>query len=229
MSDWLSYRPADFLLFGPETYFRLFQRWNHDGWFVHGIVTVCLILGLTLLLRRQSLAMRWLPGSLAMAWGWATVFLWVYYRPINFAVPALLVVPALCALTLLVFAARERPKISDRMPVRILASMTVLSVLGDAVHVLASERNLASMQWLGNTPDTVAMFTLAWAAVLVGRARWLLAIPAAIWLLIAWVTVATLGSAAAWWIGCGLTAGLVATAWPRRSDSECLAPGSIRV
>ena len=230
MSDWLSYRPADFLLFGPETYFRLFERWNTDWWPVHGIVTLGLISGLLLLLRQRSFAMRLLPAMLAIAWLWAAAgFLWLYYRPINLAVPAMLIVPALCVATLAILALRHRSAASAALPVRILASVAALSVLGDLVLAMASGRSVAGVQWPGNTPDTLAMLTLAWAALLEVRARWLVAIPAAIWLLMAWVTLATLDSVAAWWIAGGLLAGALATAWPRSRDANGLAPGSNRV
>ena len=35
MADWLSYRPQDFLLFSPRTYWRLFELHNEALWPLH--------------------------------------------------------------------------------------------------------------------------------------------------------------------------------------------------
>ena len=32
MSEWWTYRPADLLMFSPETYYRLFELYNADVW-----------------------------------------------------------------------------------------------------------------------------------------------------------------------------------------------------
>ena len=32
MTEWWTYRPSDFLMFAPETYWRLVERYNLDVW-----------------------------------------------------------------------------------------------------------------------------------------------------------------------------------------------------
>jgi hypothetical protein len=32
MSEWWTYRPSDFLLFAPRTYYRLFELYNSEIW-----------------------------------------------------------------------------------------------------------------------------------------------------------------------------------------------------
>ena len=32
MSEWWTYRPSDFLLFAPRTYYRLFELYNAEIW-----------------------------------------------------------------------------------------------------------------------------------------------------------------------------------------------------
>ena len=45
MSEWWTYRPSDFLLFSPRTYYRLFELYNAEVWPGH---VLALALGLAL-------------------------------------------------------------------------------------------------------------------------------------------------------------------------------------
>ena len=51
MSEWWTYRPSDFLLFAPRTYYRLFELYNSDIWPVH---VVALLAGVTILVLMRS-------------------------------------------------------------------------------------------------------------------------------------------------------------------------------
>ena len=35
MSEWWTYRPSDFLLFAPRTYYRLIELYNVEWWPLH--------------------------------------------------------------------------------------------------------------------------------------------------------------------------------------------------
>ncbi|MEW6706981.1 MAG: hypothetical protein AB1430_19210, partial [Pseudomonadota bacterium] len=86
MSEWWSYRPADFLLFSPRTYWRLFELHNAQWWPLHG---------LALALMSAALAWWWRSGSARALWlvlgaGWAFggwAFHLQRYAGINWAAP----------------------------------------------------------------------------------------------------------------------------------------------
>ena len=86
MSEWMSYRLSDFLMFSPSTYFRQFELYNADVWPAH-IMT--LTLGAACLwLSRQPIAapQRALPAILAGCWLWvAWGYLYTRYATINWA------------------------------------------------------------------------------------------------------------------------------------------------
>ena len=81
---WLDYRLHDFLLFAPDTYWRLFEQANQEVWPFPLVVP---------LLLASCLAVRWrfdrtvpyiLAGLLACAWAWCGgYFVARWYAPIN--------------------------------------------------------------------------------------------------------------------------------------------------
>lgn len=99
MSEWWTYRLSDFLLFSPETYFRLFQLHNEALW---PWQAVAVIAGLAILmLSGQSWALLLAGGAwLAVAWFW----LYERYLTINWAAEWLAYGFALQGLLLWVFA-----------------------------------------------------------------------------------------------------------------------------
>lgn len=100
MSEWWTYRPSDFLMFAPRTYWRLFELHNEAWWPLQPLLVLA---GLGWL---AWLWWRWRPGSTAPHTG-ATVlragaaalaiasafvgwsFMLQRYAPINWAAPAL--------------------------------------------------------------------------------------------------------------------------------------------
>lgn len=86
MSDWLSYRLADFLMFAPQTYYRLFELYNDVLWPAQ-IAALAIGAAILVLLRRPGfLSGRVIAGLLALCWLWVA---WGYhhvrYAPINWA------------------------------------------------------------------------------------------------------------------------------------------------
>ena len=49
MSEWWTYRPSDFLMFAPDTYWRLFELHN-AAWWPLGLLANVLVLALSLAL-----------------------------------------------------------------------------------------------------------------------------------------------------------------------------------
>lgn len=86
MTEWWTYRPSDFLLFSPRTYYRLFELYNAEVWPGH---LLALGLGLALWLalwQRRAWAPRAACVLLAAAWLWvAWAFHWQRMASINWA------------------------------------------------------------------------------------------------------------------------------------------------
>ena len=90
--QWLDYRLRDFLLFAPDTYWRLFEQANQAVWPLPLIVP--LLLACCLAARRRAGTVPYLvTGLLAAAWAWCGgYFVGRWYAPVNwlatYAVPA---------------------------------------------------------------------------------------------------------------------------------------------
>ena len=90
MSEWWTYRPADFLMFAPRTYWRLFELHNQAWWPVQ---LLAVLLGLAIavgLWRGTAFAPRFATGVLALCClfvAWA--FVWQRYAGINWAAAGL--------------------------------------------------------------------------------------------------------------------------------------------
>lgn len=121
LSEWWTYRPHDFLMFAPRTYWRLFELHNTQWW---ALPLLMFTLGMALLWvmwRASALpaAARWqvLPGALrwgralglvALAAIWVFValgFIQTHYVPINWAAQSLVWLALAVAALLLVVAA----------------------------------------------------------------------------------------------------------------------------
>ena len=86
MSEWWTYRPSDFLMFSPRTYYRLFEIYNAELW-PAPVLTVSLGLALWLALWQGR---AWAPRAacvlLGAAWLWvAWAFHWQRFASINWA------------------------------------------------------------------------------------------------------------------------------------------------
>ena len=103
MQEWWSYRPGDFLLFSPRTYWRLFQLANETLWPLQIPVLLIGAAILTTLFRPRAWADRVIPAVLAAAWLCVSIgFLWMHYAAINWTaiyfVPVFVGRGATCAL-----------------------------------------------------------------------------------------------------------------------------------
>lgn len=103
MSEWWTYRPEDFLLFSPRTYWRLFELHNEALWPLHLLALAAGLAVLLLALWRPHRTGMIIGLLLAVLWcvvGWS--FLWNRYAAINWAIIYVAPAFALQAMLLLV-------------------------------------------------------------------------------------------------------------------------------
>lgn len=85
MSAWWTYSLSDFLLFSPQTYYRLFELYHRSIWPAQ-IVGLALGIAILWLLRSDDAQKRWVSLILAACWLWvAWGFHWMWYQSINWA------------------------------------------------------------------------------------------------------------------------------------------------
>ena len=70
MSEWWTYRLSDFLMFSPQVYWRLVERYNREAWPLHLLMLVAGSLLLWLAATRPAAAARPVAGALAVVWLW---------------------------------------------------------------------------------------------------------------------------------------------------------------
>jgi hypothetical protein len=83
METWLSYAPGDFLMFGPEVYWRLFELQNRALWPLPVIAGLAGVACLVLVATRRPVAIRAVLILAALACLGAAHFLATRYAPIN--------------------------------------------------------------------------------------------------------------------------------------------------
>ena len=86
MSEWWTYRPSDFLLFSPQTYYRLFELYNTQIWPLQILTLACGVTILVLVRYNPPWQGRVIAAILATIWLWVA---WAYhlqrYASINWA------------------------------------------------------------------------------------------------------------------------------------------------
>jgi hypothetical protein len=216
MSEWLTYRLSDLLLFSPRTYYRMFELYHRQIWPIH-LVLLAAVVAIALLLRgRHEMRDRAIAGLLAVSWLWVgIVFHLGRYATINWAAKyfaALFVIQGL--LLLWQGVVRQRLRL---VPSRTPAGYAAFGLLFVAIVVIPiagriTERTWHQVEVFGVTPDPTAVATLALLWLSVPRApRVLLVIPL-LWCVIGGATLWALGSAEAWVL---LLAGLLGLAGSR--------------
>lgn len=163
MTEWWTYSLADFLLFSPRTYRRLFELYNTQTWPAH------------LLALAAGLAVGWLPwrrgawpgriasALLAAAWAWVGwAFLARHYAAINWAAVYLAAAFAVQA-ALLTASAFVAPlnTVRTSAPARWGAALLIaFGLLGQPLLGLVLGRPPSQIELVGMAPDPTVTVTL---------------------------------------------------------------------
>lgn len=224
MSEWWTYRPSDFLMFAPRTYWRLFELHNQAWWPMPWLLVLLGVVALVAAWRWPGAARRWGMVALAAAWafcGWA--FVLERYAPINWAATGFALGFGLQALVLGLLGAmgldrgRTRPvPLRAGWRGRVAMALGLWAVLAHPLLAPALGRPWGQAEVLGLAPDPTAIATLAallaWPVPaqawrggrLVQALAWVLTLA---WCAVSAATLATMGSVQAL---VPLAAGLVA-------------------
>lgn len=222
MSEWWAYRPSDFLMFAPRTYWRLFELHNAAWWPAPPLL---LLAGLAWLVwLRRSGAPAWRAGAAGVAAAWlfvAITFTWQRYAPINWAAAAFAAGQIALALVLAALAKRSDLRAAAHGPRRQAGWLLWLwALLLQPWLAPASGRPWAQAEVFALAPDPTALATLglllfaeagSTAAHWWLRAAWALALA---WCAISAATLLTMGAAQGW---VALTGALVAVLASRRA------------
>ncbi|MBL8341263.1 MAG: hypothetical protein JNL30_07320 [Rubrivivax sp.] len=213
IADWLSYRPGDFLMFAPRTYWRLFELHNEAWWPLQVPAVLCAVAGSVALLRGR----RPLPPGLsragllvlAAALGFvAWTFVQTLYAPVNWAADGLAAALAVLALAMVASAmATVRAGTAHSAPPTFVRRGAAVLMLAAAVAWPAAApmagRAWQTVEIVGLAPDPTLAAVLAWllvarpavAAHVVAHASWLAAWGLALaCLAFSAATLATMGS-----------------------------------
>lgn len=210
MSEWWTYRPSDFLMFAPDTYWRQFELHNAALWPFQLLPLLALLalMAAVVLTPAQchTTVVRWGVAGLAVCWGFVGwVFLWQRYAPINWAAQTFALVFAAQSLGLLGLAACARLQITAQ-PARRGFALILLAwaILVHPLLALAFGRPLFQAELFGTAPDPTALATLGWLLLADARSRsgrvllWTLQAMVLVWCAISAATLWTMGSAQGW-------------------------------
>ena len=192
MSEWWTYRPSDFLLFAPRTYYRLFELYNADIW---PLQIVTLLAGVTIFVLMRSRAPwrdRVIAATLAACWLWiAWAFHWQRYAAINWAAGYFAVGFAIEALLLLwIGVVRDRLRFDSDQSViaRIGVAIFVFALVVEPLLGLPFGREWQQAEVFGVAPDPTAVATLG-LLLATSRIHWIaLPIPL-LWCLLSGTTL----------------------------------------
>ncbi|HKO66260.1 MAG TPA: DUF6064 family protein [Burkholderiaceae bacterium] len=198
MSEWWTYRPSDFLLFAPRTYYRLLELYNTEIW---PLQVVALLAGAAILLMIRHRAVssgRIIAFLLAAWWLWvAYAFQWQRYATINWAAEYFAVGFALEALLLIWIGVARDPLRFDSAPrVRTKAGLAIF-VVALTLHPLLQllfGRDWRQLEVFGVAPDPMAVATIG-VLLAANRIHWIALPLPLIWCVIGGGTLWLINSA----------------------------------
>lgn len=184
--DWLSYAPADFLMFEPRTYDRLVAGYNRALWPIQ-LAAIALALALPFLLRRGGAHGRIALAILAGFWLWvAWGFHLERFAAINSGAVYFAAVFALEALLLAAAALLARPTPPDGgWPVLAGLGLVLFAALLQPLAGVPAGRSWSDLETVGLMPDPTAVATLGALLAIGGRIRWELLVIPLLWCLVA--------------------------------------------
>ncbi|MEL6216170.1 MAG: hypothetical protein AAFQ99_10905 [Pseudomonadota bacterium] len=198
MDEWLSYSLADFLLFSPEAYWRLFELMNNALWPLPVLLPAILLVAAIITVKAWKYA-GWAVGFIvAICWAVvANVFFTSHYAAINWSVPWITPLVWLQACLVLVLFPGLRFTTGARywwLACGIVALSLAYPIVG-----LAAGRPLAQSEVAGLAPDPTALMTLGLLAL--SSLTWrvfLLSILPVCWLLFSAATLVAMAEPIVW-------------------------------
>jgi hypothetical protein len=178
MSDWLTYKPEDFLLFSSRVYFRLLELHNEALWPAQLVMLALGVALFIIVLRGGATELRLAGLLLGVLWMWvAYSFLWERYAAINWAIAyiAPIFVAQGIALTL------SPVRANNPFPTQGAARWCGLALLAGAILLYplvapALGRPWSAAEVFGLMPDPTAFATLGYLAI-ARRSGWLMTVP----------------------------------------------------
>ena len=222
MSEWWTYRPSDFLLFSPRTYYRLFELYNAEIWPAQ-ILTLALGVAILVLLLRHGGAWRGraVAAILAGCWLWvAWAFHFNRYATINWAATYFAAAFAVEAVLLVwTGAIRGRLLLSpagravDRVGLGIfLFALVVQPLIGPLVG-----RDWVQVEIFGVAPDPTVVATLGLLLAAPDRVLWTLLVIPLLWCAVGGATLWTMESPDAFVMPFAGALVLLLAAWKART------------
>lgn len=235
MSEWWTYRPADFLMFAPRTYWRQFELHNDACWPAQPLLVLAALAWMAWLMRTVPRGRPGAPvlrvGAAGLAAAWAFVaasFLLPRLAPINWAASyfaAGFFVQALGLAALATLAKRAELRVAPPRARRGIGLLLGLwALVGHPLLAMAFGRPWTQAEVFGLAPDPTAIATLGFllAVDAPGRpARWLLRwlwTLALAWCAISAATLLTMGSSQGWVLLAAVLMA-IAAAWRSRSSA----------
>jgi hypothetical protein len=202
MSEWWTYRPADFLMFAPRTYWRLFELQNDAWWPAHAVFTLLVLALVVGVWRRHGPTLR--IGACGFTLAWALVaftFLWQRYMPINWAASVFAWAFGLQAVGLLALSSRADVHAAvSTVRRRIGVGLLLWAMLAHPLLPFFFDRPWMQAEVIGLAPDPTAIATLGLLLAIDASPRallWALRALAMAWLVVSAATLATMGEAQA--------------------------------
>lgn len=197
MTEWLDYTPRDFLLFSPDTYYRLFALHNEAVWPLH-LYIVALVVAILVLSQRGSVgAGRVIAAILSAVWLWvAWSFHYERFATIHLGAPWYAAAFALEGFLLLVTAFFSRRLIvsPDRNAPQLIGySLFLFAIFIQPLGSLLLGRDFQQSELFGLVPDPTAVGTLG-LLLASDRKHWLLMIIPLLWCAVSGVTLWTMQS-----------------------------------
>ena len=222
MSEWWTYRPSDFLLFAPRTYYRLAESHNAELWPAQIVVVLAALLLVATAYRGTAQAGRRVALGLAAAWTFvAWRFHWHHYATINWAAIYFGAAFGVQALLLASAALRDGLRYDTRPPAARRHAGLALVVVALAVQPLSAlmlGRPAAQLETAGLFPDPTALLTLGLLLV-AGRAHWSLFPVPLLWCVVSATTLWTMDTADAALPLLGALLAAAAAVFPRPRSS----------
>jgi len=182
MSEWLTYRPSDFLMYSPRSWGRLLEGLHRDLWPAQLVVAMLAAALLLAAWRRPRDAARAVLGVLALAWAWIA---WDFYgtRLAQISTGAVWMAAGAGLQALLLAASTSLKPGADSHPATRAAGLALGAAALLAWPLVAPSRGQGWLQaeLPGLTADATALFTIGLLLALPLRWRFvLLAIPGAL-------------------------------------------------